>query len=113
MTHDLKYFNGPVRHTRRTIKVGGGVLFCRKMSDALMVTKNGVAILKDCLFVPGLGANLMSVRKACAYADLKGSFDAKTMHLYKDNDIVLTAFHENGIYNINSVLPIKKNRTGP
>lgn len=105
MTDNPKAFKGPLRATRRTIKVGGGKLSCHEMGDALMVTKNGTALLKDCLYVPGLGANLLSVRKACAHADLKGVLDSSKMYLMKDNKIVLTASHENGVYAVESVTP--------
>ncbi|KAI0999847.1 hypothetical protein K3495_g8351, partial [Podosphaera aphanis] len=105
MSDNLKIFKGPLRPTRRTIKVGGGKLFCREMGDAWMVTERGVATLKDCLFVPGLGANLISMRKACENSDLMGSFNASRMYLYKGSDIMLTAHHQNGIYTVRSVAP--------
>lgn len=97
MTENPKNFKGPLRPTRRIIKVGGGKLLCREMGEAIMVTENGVGVLKDCLLVPGLGANLMSVRKACVHAGLKGVFDFRAMYLVKDEKIILTAIHENGI----------------
>ncbi|KAI1006166.1 hypothetical protein K3495_g2048 [Podosphaera aphanis] len=97
MTDNPKLFKGPLRPTRRTIRVGGGKLFCREMGDAWMVTKRGVAVLKDCLLVPGLGANLMPVRKSCATSGLKGYFDQEKMYLLEGNKIVLSATHENGV----------------
>ncbi|POS81995.1 hypothetical protein EPUL_005729, partial [Erysiphe pulchra] len=106
MTDDPKNFRGPLRLTRRTTKVGGGKLFCREMGDASMVAKEGVAHLKDCLFVPGLGANIMSVEKDCAHAGLKGHFDDQNLFLTKNNNIVLIASNDNGV---DSVFPITQN----
>ncbi|POS84547.1 hypothetical protein EPUL_003229, partial [Erysiphe pulchra] len=108
-TDDPKNFRGPQRPTHCTIKVGGGKLFCRKIGDASMVTKEGVALLKDYLFVPGLGANLMSVRKVCAHAGLKGHFDGQKLFLTKNNNIVLIASNDNGVYSVDSVFPITQN----
>ncbi|KAI0991928.1 hypothetical protein K3495_g16259, partial [Podosphaera aphanis] len=109
MTDNPKLFKGPLRPTRRTIRVGGGKLFCREMGDAWMVTKMGVAVLKDCLLVPGLGANLMSVRKSCATSGLKGYFDQEKMYLLEGNKTVLSASHENGVYCVDFILSADRN----
>lgn len=66
------------------------------MGDAFIFTKKGVALLKDCLLVPGLGANLMSIRKAYTHAGLKGHFDDKKLFLTKNNNTVLLASNDNG-----------------
>ncbi|POS82196.1 hypothetical protein EPUL_005869, partial [Erysiphe pulchra] len=108
VTDDLMNFRGPLRPTCRVIKVCGGKLICTEMGDAIIMTENGNAILKDCLLVPGLGANLMSVRKACIHAGLKGVFDARAMYLVKDKKVVLIAFHVNGIYTVSSLSPTIK-----
>ncbi|KAI0995269.1 hypothetical protein K3495_g12913 [Podosphaera aphanis] len=107
MTDQRQFFKGPLRPTRRTIKVGGGRLFCREMGEAWMVTSGGMALLRDCLLVPGLGANLMSVRKACAQAGLQGTFNASKMYLHKNDQIVLSAHHDNGVYSIDFILSPK------
>ncbi|KAI1003389.1 hypothetical protein K3495_g4819 [Podosphaera aphanis] len=58
MTDSPKLLKGPLRPTRRAIRVGVGKLLSREMGDAWMVTKSGVAFLKDCLLVHGLGWSL-------------------------------------------------------
>lgn len=107
-TDNFENFKSPLRHARRKIKIGGGVLFCRKMGEKLIVTENYFIILKDRLLVPDLGANIMFVGKTCAHANLKGSFDAKTIYLYKDNEIVFTAYYLNSMYITNSVFLTKQ-----
>lgn len=64
------------------------------MADAVMITENGNGVFKDCLLVSGLGANLMSVRKAGVHVGLNGVFDATAMYLVKDEKIVFTALHK-------------------
>lgn len=77
-----------LRSTRCTIKVRGGKLFYREISDDSIVTNKGVALVKDCPLVRGLGVNLMSVKKARAHARWKGHFGDKT--LFKQKIITLS-----------------------
>lgn len=58
LTDNPKTFKGPLCATRRAIKVGGRKLLCHEMDDAFMIIKNGTPLLKDCLYVPRLAANL-------------------------------------------------------
>ncbi|POS82393.1 hypothetical protein EPUL_005219, partial [Erysiphe pulchra] len=104
-TDDPKNLRGPLRPTRRVIKVGGGKLICTEMRDAFMVTENGNAILKDCLLVPGLGANLISVRKACVHAGLNGVFDARAISLSPaiKSEIALQSQNLKSCFEVNSV----------
>ncbi len=50
---------------RRTIKVGGGRLYT-DFKERVKIRVAGVSlILKDILYVPGLGINLLLSRKLC------------------------------------------------
>lgn len=66
MTDQRHFFEGSLRPTWRTIKVGGENSFSCNMGDIWMITSARMALLKNYLLVPGLVANLMSVQKACA-----------------------------------------------
>lgn len=110
MTDNPKNFKGPLRPTRRITKVYGRNLLCCEMGESTMVTENGVGLLKECLLVPGLGVNLISVRKACVQAGLNSVLDARAKYLVKGEMIIFTAIHENGIYSFNSISPLDINK---
>ena len=59
-------------------------------------------ILKDVLYVPRLGINLISARKLCQEG-LKGSFDKNHMYFKQGTKKVVTATMTNGLYVITHV----------
>ena len=54
-------------------------------------------LLRDVLYVPGLGINLLSVRKICD-AGLKGKLDSTRMYFKKDGKKAIKAHLQNGLY---------------
>lgn len=77
------------------------------MGNVWMDTRKGITLLKDCLLAPGLGANSISVRKANVYGGLQKLFIEEQMYL-KENEVVLSASHNNGNFSIDSVSPNKE-----
>lgn len=66
---------------RRTIKVGGGVLYADYVGSVMLVDRYSNSIpLSSVLYVPRLGVNLLSGRQACKNG-LKGSFDDQSLYL--------------------------------
>ena len=55
-------------------------------------------LLKDVLFVPNLGVNLLSSRKICSQPGVKGSFDSQTMYFTRENVKIIRADIQGGIY---------------
>ena len=55
-------------------------------------------LLKDVLFVPNLGVNLLSSRKICSQPGVKGSFDSQTMYFTHGNEKIMRADIQGGIY---------------
>ena len=106
MTDNLRLFRGPLTPIRRrTIKVGGGVLYSDQRGTAEMIGRNGRTQLAKCLYVPGLGVNLLSGRRLCS-TGLRGSFDSKGLYLHdKHGKEMLRALTKNGIYIVDTVAP--------
>lgn len=107
MTDQPQLFRSPLKEiSRRIIKVGGGKLYTRHMGTARMTVPGGSTVfLKNCLFVPRLGANLMSTRKICSDTGLQGAFNDKKMYLHKDNQVILSASFEKGVYVVDYIKP--------
>jgi hypothetical protein len=64
----------------------------------MRVESGGSALLSDVLYVPRLGANLLSSRKICSKEGVLGLFDDKTMYFKKGNKTLIRADVSNGIY---------------
>ena len=76
----------------RRAKVRGGELVARHIGNAKLQCIDGSSIvLKDVLYVPNIGVNLVSARRLCQ-AGLKDSFDDSHMK-------VVTATLTNGPFN--------------
>jgi len=67
MTDKSNCFRGPlIQIRRRYIQVGGGILHSDSMGTAILADHMGRELeLQQTLFVPGLGANLLSARNLC------------------------------------------------
>ena len=105
MTDNAKFFSNPPRPTARTtIKVGGGRLYSTKRGTVRIQDKSGSQlVLKDVLYVPDLGVNLLSGRKLCKEG-LRGSFDDKRMHyLDKLGNTILEATERRGVYVLDKI----------
>lgn len=107
MTDQPQLFRGCLTEINPiTIKVGGGKLYARHKGTALLSLPNGrSASLRNCLYVPFLGANLVSARRVCETAGLKGAFDDQKMYFHKDKKVILSAKSEQGIYCLNYIAP--------
>jgi hypothetical protein len=99
MTDQHQLFRSLTPIKRRTIKVGGGKLYAEYVGDCeLRAPAGGTTILKDVLFVPNLGANLLSSRKTCTEQNIEGWFDSKAIHFIRGNKKIITADIQKGIY---------------
>jgi hypothetical protein len=58
--------------------------------------------LKNMLYVPKLGANLLSARRLCE-AGLVGSFNSGKMYFKLNGKTIIKATMENGLYILNHV----------
>ena len=77
-----------------------------EMGTAILKDKQGNRVqLCNTLYVPGLGANLLSGRKMCD-SGLQGGFDMYSLW-FKDNTgkIVIRAVESGGVYQVDSVSP--------
>lgn len=99
MTDKIQLFSGPLkRMKRRTIKVGGGVLYADLMGTVIFDTRRGKPIrIERVYYVPDLGANLLSSRRLCMLG-MKGRFDSDSIYLHIDGKDVLKATHQEGAY---------------
>ena len=104
MTDDLELFRGPLKPIRRrVIKVGGGRLYSDKCGLARVQDRKGKTRLVTALYVPGLGVNLLSVRRLCEMG-LKGSFDENGLYMRdRQGQLVLRAPVCNGVYIVDKV----------
>ncbi|KAI1003194.1 hypothetical protein K3495_g5013 [Podosphaera aphanis] len=90
---------------RRWIKVGRGRLFSDFMGDVILRCPDGSSgVLPNALLVEGLGVNLLSAKKMCQRNNAIGYFDNEKM-LFRDheNNLILSAKLENGLYNVDHV----------
>jgi Reverse transcriptase (RNA-dependent DNA polymerase)/gag-polypeptide of LTR copia-type len=105
MTDHFQLFRGPLTSVKtHLIRVGGGRLYANQMGTVELRTPKGrgSVLLANVLFVPHLGANLLSTRKICRNG-LEGTFDNKRMYFKKDNKIVIKAKQQDGLYVVSSV----------
>ena len=63
ITDQLELFSSLKPIPRRTIKVSGGKLYSTSIGIAKIVAESGSALLKDILYVPKLGVNLLSGKR--------------------------------------------------
>lgn len=94
---------------RRTIKVGGGVLYADYVGSVMLVDRHGNSIpLSSILYVPKLGINLLSGRQVCKNG-LKGSFNDRSLYLRdRHGKNILIAQENGGVYLIDKVEPTSK-----
>jgi hypothetical protein len=88
---------------RRRIQVGGGVLYSQAKGTVDLKCNDGSSmVLKNMLYVPKLGANLLLARCLCE-AGLVGSFNSGNMYFKLTGNTVIKATMENGLYIVNHV----------
>ena len=106
MTDELRLFSGPLESIkRRTIKVGGGKLYSDQRGMAIMKAEDGECELKETLYVPDLGVNLLSARRLTKKG-LKGSFDDNGLYMHTtDGTEVLRATAQGGVYIVDKISP--------
>lgn len=103
MSDQLSLFRDIKKIKRKTIKVGGGVMYCDRIGTAAMELENGgMVLLSKTLYVPGLGVNLLSGRKICE-AGLKGRFNSDRMYFRKNGINIIKAKMDRGIYMISDI----------
>ena len=99
MTDQRQLFRSLTPVKRRTIRVGGGKLYSWHMGVCeLRVPSGRVVLLKDVLFVPKLGVNLLSSQRICSQPYVKGSFDSQRMYFTRGNEKIMRADIQGGIY---------------
>lgn len=106
MTDDPSLFRGPlIKIKRRRIRVGGGELSSAKKGTVeLRVQDGGSTLLKDCLLVPNLGANLMSGRRI-VQKGLDGRFNESEMYYTLGNTKIIRAKAQDGVYVVSYIAP--------
>jgi len=105
MTDNRRFFSNPLRQTSRTtIKVGGGRLYSTQRGNVSIRDHSGSQLeLKDVLYVPELGANLLSGRKLCKEG-LTGRFNDKKMYyLDKLGNTIIEATEKGGVYVLDKI----------
>src|SRR5436190_4889331 len=99
MTDQRQLFRSLVHIMLNTIRVVGGKLYSWHMGFCeLRVPSGRTVLLKDVLFVPNLGVNLLSSRKICSQPGVKGSFDSQTMYFTCGNEKIMRVDIQGGIY---------------
>ena len=112
MTDQINLFRGPlIRLPRRVpIQVGGGVLYSSQHGTAEMVCKDGSScLIKDTLFVPKLGVNIVSAKRLCKNG-LIGSFDDKGMDLKDGKKTMIRAEQDQGLYIVKHISKSLQNK---
>ena len=103
MSDQPSIFRHMIPIKRRKILVGGGEIYSDHRGVAELTCADGSSmLLKDVLFVPGLGVNLLSARRLCQ-AGLKGSLDSNTMVFKLGKKRIVTATMTNGLYVVSHV----------
>ena len=98
MSDQLALFRSLKRCSRRTIQVGGGEIYSEYTREVVTICEDSSrGLLRDVLYVPGLGINLLSVRKICD-AGLKGKLDSTRIYFKKDGKKAIKAHLQNGLY---------------
>ncbi|KAF5207339.1 hypothetical protein FRX31_003074, partial [Thalictrum thalictroides] len=103
MSDKIYLFSNLIPIKRRTIRVGGGVMYAEFKGSARLVCEDGsYTTLPDTLFVPNLGVNLLSARRMCD-TGLRGYFDSNRMYFKLENKIMIHAKIHHGLYVVNHV----------
>jgi hypothetical protein len=107
MTDQLHLFSRaliPIK--RRTIRVGGGLLYADLCGSVRMEDRHGNSIiLNPVLYVPTLGANLLSTRRMCQKG-LKGEFNFQTLYMRDPRGrMVIEAHDDGGVYVVEKIQP--------
>lgn len=105
MTDNLTLFSNPPTQIRQvTITVGGGKLYSNRRGEVGIQGKDKARIiLKDVLFVPGLGVNLLSGRKLCRNG-IEGRFNDKKMYYVNpEGHTILEAKEQGGVYVLSNI----------
>jgi hypothetical protein len=99
MTNKLYLFSGPLRDIPlTTIQVGGGQLFSSQRGTVVIKAIDGSSkILRDVLYVLGLGVSLISARRLCKNG-LKGSFDSKNIYFCKNDKLTVYTQQKDRLY---------------
>ena len=103
MSHRPDLFRKLKRIKRRSIQVGGGVMYADHKGTVDMVCEDGSSmLLLDVLYVPGLGVNLLSARRVCQNG-LEGIFNDKKMFFRRNGQTIIEASMRNGLYIVTHV----------
>ena len=82
-------FRSLKRYVRRIIQVGRGEIYSEYTREVVIICEDGSrGLLRDVLYVPRLGINLLSVRRICD-ARLKGRLDSTRIYFKKDRKKVI------------------------
>ena len=91
MSDQLDLFRSLKRCVRRIIQVGGGEIYSEYTREVVAIYEDSSrGLLRDVLYVPGLGINLLSIRKICD-AGLKGRLDSTRIYFKKNRKKVIEA----------------------
>ncbi|KAI1005659.1 hypothetical protein K3495_g2571 [Podosphaera aphanis] len=103
MFNQLDLFRTYQRIKRRSVQVGGGVMYADYKGTMDLVCENGSSTrLKDVLFVTNLGVNLLSARKVYQNG-LLGSFDTSQMFFTLNGKKVIECTMRNGLYIVTNI----------
>ena len=109
MTDKDHCFRGPlVQIRRRYIQVGGGLLHSDSMGTAILRDQKGKELeLHQTLFVPNLGANLLSTKTLCRQLQLRGNFNDQNMWMTNEsnNKEIIHGMDHHGVYVVAEVYP--------
>ena len=98
MSDQLSLFRSIKPCRRRIIRVGGGVLHAEYTGTVVIICKDGSqGLLKNVLYVPKLGVNLISARRICE-GGLEGRFSSTEMYFTKDGKRIIEAKLQDGLY---------------
>jgi hypothetical protein len=89
--------------TKRMVRTGSGRLSIAGIGQVkINDPRNSKVTLKNVLYVPGLGVNLLSARALCQRG-LKGEFNFNNLVIKKGDQILISATIDNGLYVVNWV----------
>lgn len=90
-----------ISQIKKTICLADDRLVCTAgIGDISVITEDGFnLVLKDVLYVPDLGASLLSVNKIVKNG-FQVSFSDKFCYVCKDNEVIIKASNDNGLFKI-------------
>ncbi|KAA6409361.1 MAG: hypothetical protein FRX48_06914 [Lasallia pustulata] len=105
MTDNPTLFRELIEIRHRRIQVGGGEIWSdHKGVIELRLPNRESTLLEDCLLVPNLGVNLLSGVKVCEKG-LRGSFNHNKEYFTKDEQRVIQAKQQGGVYVVSRIAP--------